>query len=107
MANGQEPRALGIRQTVTVYVLLTALAAIPLNAVMKNWGRRIVLVSTLVAFIWPLCAGGRFGVVTLEAPGVAVLGRQMLGCWSRTGLIDSSSDARWRMVDSACQLAAS
>lgn len=39
-----------VGQTVTVYALATALTAIPLNAVMKNWGRRTVLVSALVAF---------------------------------------------------------
>ncbi|MFD8219227.1 MFS transporter [Streptomyces sp. NPDC059697] len=39
-----------VGQTVTVYALATAFTAIPLNAVMKNWGRRTVLVSALVAF---------------------------------------------------------
>lgn len=37
-------------QTVTVYAVATALTAIPLNAAMKNWGRRTVLVSALVTF---------------------------------------------------------
>ncbi|MDQ0771868.1 putative MFS family arabinose efflux permease [Streptomyces aurantiacus] len=40
-----------VGQTVTVYALATALTAIPLNAAMKNLGRRTVLVSALVAFI--------------------------------------------------------
>jgi predicted MFS family arabinose efflux permease len=40
-----------VGQTVTVYALATALTAIPLNAVLKNWGRRTVLVSALVIFI--------------------------------------------------------
>src|SRR6201991_1048008 len=31
--------------------------------------------------------------------------RQRAGCWSRTGLSDSSSEAMCRIVDSACQLA--
>lgn len=38
-------------QTVTIYALASAITAIPLNAVMKNWGRRTVLVSALGAFI--------------------------------------------------------
>lgn len=38
-------------QTVTVYALATALTAVPLNAVFKNWGRRTLLVSALIAFI--------------------------------------------------------
>lgn len=40
-----------VGQTITVYALATALTAIPLNALLKNWGRRTVLVSALVAFI--------------------------------------------------------
>ncbi|MEV6636630.1 MFS transporter [Actinoplanes sp. NPDC051470] len=39
-----------VGQTVTVYALATALTAIPLNALLKNWPRRTVLVSALVIF---------------------------------------------------------
>lgn len=37
-------------QTITVYALATALTAIPLNAALKRWGRRTVLLTALVAF---------------------------------------------------------
>ena len=37
-------------QTITVYALATALTAIPLNAVLKNLGRRTLLVSALGVF---------------------------------------------------------
>lgn len=40
-----------VGQTITVYALATALTAIPLNAVLKRWGRRAVLVAALVAFV--------------------------------------------------------
>ena len=39
-----------VGQTVTVYALATALTAIPLNALLRNWGRRTVLVSALATF---------------------------------------------------------
>jgi predicted MFS family arabinose efflux permease len=37
-------------QTITVYALATALTAIPLNAAMKTWDRRTLLISALVVF---------------------------------------------------------
>ncbi|MEU6405141.1 MFS transporter [Streptomyces sp. NPDC046985] len=40
-----------VGQTITVYALATALTAIPLNALLKNWGRRTVIVSGLAAFV--------------------------------------------------------
>ena len=38
-------------QTVTVWALATAVTAIPLNALLKSWGRRTVLVLALVTFV--------------------------------------------------------
>jgi predicted MFS family arabinose efflux permease len=40
-----------VGQTVTVYAVATALTAIPLNAVLKDFRRRTVLVSALVTFM--------------------------------------------------------
>lgn len=45
---GRSESAVG--QTITVYALATALTAIPLNAALKTWGRRSVLVTALVTF---------------------------------------------------------
>jgi predicted MFS family arabinose efflux permease len=39
-----------VGQTITIYALATAMTVIPLNAVMKNWGRRSVLVAGLVVY---------------------------------------------------------
>src|SRR3954447_16613691 len=39
-----------VGQTVTVYALATAFTAIPLNVLLKRWGRRTVLVSALTGF---------------------------------------------------------
>jgi predicted MFS family arabinose efflux permease len=74
-----------VGQTVTVYAVATALTAIPLNAVIKNWGRRTVLVSALVAFILANAAAGLVSsfAVILVARFVAGVGAGLI--WSNIG----------------------
>ena len=50
MARGRGVAESVAGQTITAYALATALTAIPLNAVLKRWGRRTVLITALVAF---------------------------------------------------------
>jgi predicted MFS family arabinose efflux permease len=72
-------------QTVTVYALATAVTAIPLNAALKNWDRRIVLVAALVTFAGAnavVALVGSFSVI-LVARFVAGVGAGLI--WSNIG----------------------
>ncbi|SDO90609.1 MFS transporter [Actinacidiphila guanduensis] len=72
-------------QTVTVYALATALTAIPLNGALRNWGRRNVLVSALVAFALAntVAASTSSFPVVLAARFVAGAGAGLI--WSNIG----------------------
>ncbi|AGZ40987.1 MFS transporter [Actinoplanes friuliensis] len=74
-----------VGQTVTVYALATAFTAIPLNAALKNWGRRTVLVSALVAFAAANAVAAFTGsfTVILVARVVAGVGAGLI--WSNIG----------------------
>lgn len=74
-----------VGQSITVYALATALTAVPLNAMMKNWGRRTLLVTALVAYILGNATVGfasSFPVV-LIARFVAGIGAGLI--WSNIG----------------------
>lgn len=74
-----------VGQTITVYALATALTAIPLNAALKNWGRRTVLVWALATFALANIVAGlvdSFAVI-LVARVVAGLGAGLI--WSNIG----------------------
>jgi predicted MFS family arabinose efflux permease len=83
-------RGLGISeslagQTVTVYAVATALTAIPLNAALKNWGRRTVLVSALATY-----ALGNAAVALVDNFTVILIARFAAGVgagliWSNLG----------------------
>lgn len=51
MARGLGVSESAAGQSITIYALATALTAIPLNAVLRNWGRRTVLVLALLTFV--------------------------------------------------------
>ncbi len=74
-----------VGQTVTVYAVATALTAIPLNAALKQWGRRTVLVSALLAFILANAVAALVSsfAVLLVARFVAGVGAGLI--WSNLG----------------------
>jgi predicted MFS family arabinose efflux permease len=51
MAKGLGVSESAAGQSITIYALATALTAIPLNALLRNWGRRTVLVLALLTFV--------------------------------------------------------
>jgi predicted MFS family arabinose efflux permease len=74
-----------VGQTITIYALATALTAIPLNAALKNWGRRTVLVWALATFALANVVAGlvdSFAVI-LVARAVAGVGAGLI--WSNIG----------------------
>ena len=71
---GRSDSAVG--QTITVYALATALTAVPLNAVLKNVGRRTLLIGSLGVFAvgnLTVALTGSFAVILLArfATGIA------------------------------------
>jgi predicted MFS family arabinose efflux permease len=74
-----------VGQTITVYALATALTAIPLNAALKDWGRRTVLVSALITFAVANAVAGlvdSFAMI-VAARVVAGIGAGLI--WSNIG----------------------
>ncbi len=74
-----------VGQTITVYALATALTAIPLNAALRNRGRRSVLIAALITFAVANAVAGlvdSFAVI-LVARVVAGVGAGLI--WSNIG----------------------